>query len=78
METLILGVDLKRGDEVIVTDQNYPRMLTTWDQRARREGIVVKRVSFPIPLASPGQFVERIAARSRRGPASSSSPTSPT
>ena len=60
METLILGVDLKRGDEVIVTDQNYPRMLTAWDQRARREGIVVKRVSFPIPLASPGQFVERI------------------
>ncbi len=62
METLILGVDLARGDEVIVTDQNYPRMLNTWDQRARRDGIVVKRVSFPTPLASPGQFVERIAA----------------
>jgi isopenicillin-N epimerase len=62
METLILGIDLKRGDEVIVTDQNYPRMLTTWDQRARRDGIVVKRVSFPIPLASPAQFVERIEA----------------
>ena len=49
METLILGIDLKRGDEVIVTDQNYPRMLNTWDQRARRDGIVVKRVSFPDP-----------------------------
>jgi isopenicillin-N epimerase len=61
METLILGIDLERGDEVIVTDQNYPRMLNTWDQRARREGIVVKRVSFPIPLASPGAFVERIS-----------------
>jgi isopenicillin-N epimerase len=60
METLILGLDLERGDEVIVTDQNYPRMLNTWDQRARREGIVVKRVSFPIPLASPGVFVERM------------------
>ena len=61
METLILGVDLKRGDEVIVTDQNYPRMLTAWDQRARREGIVVKRVSFPIPLANPAQFVECVS-----------------
>ena len=60
METLILGIDLKRGDEVIVTDQNYPRMLTSWDQRARREGIVVKRISFKVPLASPGPFVERI------------------
>ncbi len=60
METLILGLDLARGDEVIVTDQNYPRMLTAWDQRARRDGVVVKRVAFPVPLASPGQLVERI------------------
>ena len=37
-ETMIFGLDLKRGDEVIVTNQNYPRMLTTWDQRVRREG----------------------------------------
>ena len=50
METLILGIDLKRGDEVIVTDQNYGRMLTTWDQRARRDGIVVKQISFKVPL----------------------------
>jgi selenocysteine lyase/cysteine desulfurase len=62
METLILGIDLKRGDEVIVTDQNYPRMLTTWDQRARREGIVVKRISFPIPLEQPGRFLDCITA----------------
>jgi selenocysteine lyase/cysteine desulfurase len=60
MEILILGVDLKSGDEVIVTEQNYPRMLTTWDQRARREGIVIKRVSFPIPLGSPERFASEI------------------
>ena len=33
LEILILGIDLKRGDEVIITDQNYPRMRTSWDQR---------------------------------------------
>jgi isopenicillin-N epimerase len=60
METLILGVDLRRGDEVIVTDQNYPRMLAAWDQRVRREGIVVKSIAFPIPLADPAEFVARI------------------
>ncbi len=60
METLILGIDLKRGDEVIVTDQNYPRMLTAWDQRARREGIVVKTISFPVPLPSPNRFVDHV------------------
>src|SRR5688500_4352319 len=29
-ETMVLGVDLQRGDEVILTTQNYPRMKTTW------------------------------------------------
>ena len=58
-ETMILGLDLKRGDEVIVTNQNYPRMLTTWDQRARREGIVVKSVSFKVPPPSDAYLVDR-------------------
>ena len=59
METLTLGIDLKAGDEVIVTNQNYPRMLTTWDQRARREGIVVRQISFPVPPPSREDVVER-------------------
>jgi selenocysteine lyase/cysteine desulfurase len=60
MEILIFGIDLKRGDEVIITDQNYPRMITSWEQRARREGIELKKISFPIPLPSPEVFVERV------------------
>jgi selenocysteine lyase/cysteine desulfurase len=60
MEILIFGIDLKRGDEVIITDQNYPRMITSWEQRARREGIELKKLSFPIPLPSPGVFVDRV------------------
>jgi isopenicillin-N epimerase len=60
METLIFGIDLKPADEVIITDQNYPRMITSWEQRARREKIVVKKISFPIPLPSPSVFVDRV------------------
>jgi isopenicillin-N epimerase len=60
LEILILGIDMKRGDEVIVTDQNYPRMLTSWDQRARRDGVVIKSVSFKVPLHSPQDFVDQI------------------
>jgi selenocysteine lyase/cysteine desulfurase len=45
------GVDLKAGDEVLTTEQDYPRMLTTWDQRMRREGIKVTRIQFPVPAA---------------------------
>lgn len=43
------GIDLKPGDEVVTTEQDYPRMLTTWDQRMRREGIKVTRLQFPVP-----------------------------
>jgi isopenicillin-N epimerase len=43
------GLDLEAGDEVITTEQDYPRMLTTWDQRMRREGIKVTRLQFPVP-----------------------------
>jgi selenocysteine lyase/cysteine desulfurase len=60
METLILGIDLKRGDEVIVTDHNYGRMLLTWEQRARREGIVIKKISFTVPLPSTAHFVDQV------------------
>ena len=59
METLTLGIDLKPGDEVVLTNQNYPRMITTWEQRARREGIVVKKISFPVPPPSPADVVDR-------------------
>lgn len=52
------GIDLRAGDEVVTTDQDYPRMLWLWDQRARREGIVVKRVQFPVP-ATAGDLIRR-------------------
>ena len=68
METLIFGIDLKAGDEVIITDQNYPRMITSWEQRARRDGIVVKKIAFPIPLRLPRSLSTVSARRSRPGP----------
>ena len=43
------GLDLKPGDEVITTDQDYPRMLVTWDQRTRRDRIKLTRIQFPVP-----------------------------
>ncbi len=59
METLTLGIDLKAGDEVVITNQNYGRMITTWEQRARRDGIVVKQISFPVPPPSREDVVDR-------------------
>ncbi|MCE9595053.1 MAG: aminotransferase class V-fold PLP-dependent enzyme [Planctomycetes bacterium] len=52
-----LGIDLQRGDEVLTTDQDYPRMLTTFEQRARREGIVLKKFKLPVPCEDLGAIV---------------------
>ena len=55
-----LGIDLKAGDEVVTTNQDYGRMLTTWDQRARRDGIRVKKISFPVPPPSMDDLAVRL------------------
>src|SRR5205823_3063447 len=61
-EIMIFGLDLKRGDEIVVTNQNYPRMITSWEQRARREGIVLKQIAFKVPPPSDSYLVEQFRA----------------
>ena len=64
-----LGIDLKLGDEVLTTNQDYGRMLDTWDQRVRRDGIKVTKISFPVPPPSQddlvGRFERAITPRTR-------------
>lgn len=48
LETLLMGMDLKSGDEILTTTQDYPRMLTTLRQRELREGLKLKLISIPI------------------------------
>jgi len=51
------GIDLQPGDEVLTTSQDYPRMITTWQQRARREKIVLKQLDFVVPVKNPADLV---------------------
>ena len=59
LENAQYGIDLKAGDEVLTTNQDYPRMLTTFAQRERREGIVLKTISFPVPPPSMDDLYQR-------------------
>jgi selenocysteine lyase/cysteine desulfurase len=62
------GLDLEAGDEVITTEQDYGRMLTTWDQRARRDRIKVTRLDFPCPTTQADlldRFEKAITPRTR-------------
>jgi isopenicillin-N epimerase len=45
----IMGIDLKQGDEIIITNQDYPKLISSWKQREKREGIVIKMVPLPSP-----------------------------
>ena len=49
LEILLMGIDLKPGDEILTTTQDYPRMLTTLRQREQREGLKLKLIKIPIP-----------------------------
>ena len=69
LETLLLGLDLKSGDEVLTTTQDYGRMLTTIRQRERREGIKLNLIKIPIPPENineiTGAFERAITPRTR-------------
>ncbi len=58
LNTVIFGLALKPGDEVIGTKQDYPNMINAWKQRAVREGIVYKQISFTFPMENDAAIVD--------------------
>lgn len=69
LQAVQFGIDLEPGDEVLTTSQDYGRMVTTFQQRERREGIVLKQFPIPVPAEDPAEIVrlfeERITPRTR-------------
>ena len=63
------GLDMKPGDEVLMTDQEHPGGEEPWKLRAKRYGIVVKKVSLPLPATNPSDvlnlFRDAITPRTR-------------
>jgi selenocysteine lyase/cysteine desulfurase len=55
------GLELKPGDEVLLTDQEHPGSLGPWNLRAKRQGIVVRQLPIPIPTPDPETVVKIFA-----------------
>jgi selenocysteine lyase/cysteine desulfurase len=55
------GLDLKAGDEVLLTDQEHPGGRCCWEQKAARYGVKLNTVALPRPPASADEVVERFA-----------------
>jgi isopenicillin-N epimerase len=60
--TIVHGIDLKAGDEILVTDHNHPSNLQSWQIRAKREGLVVNA----LPITSPAQSREVLISQFER------------
>lgn len=59
INTVIFGLDLKAGDEVVLTKYDYPNMINAWKQRERRDGIVLKWLDFDIPMESNAEVIQK-------------------
>jgi selenocysteine lyase/cysteine desulfurase len=58
----IMGMGMNPGDEVVTTNQDYPRLVSSWRQREKREGIVVKQVQLPVPPVPLDEFYRLVEA----------------
>ena len=62
LNTIIYGLGLKRGDEVVGTRQDYPNMIEAYRQRAMRDGIIYKQISFDFPIEDDDRIVKAFEA----------------
>jgi len=58
LNTVIFGLPLQKGDEVIGMKYDYPNMMNAWRQRQLRDGIVYKQLSFDFPIENDDQIVK--------------------
>lgn len=66
--TLCHGLDLKAGDEILLTAYEHNSNLQTWTRQAKRFGLIVKTVQFPLPPTKAqivSAFEAAITARTR-------------
>jgi selenocysteine lyase/cysteine desulfurase len=57
-----VGLDMKEGDEVVVSNMEHPGSINPWKLKQKRYGIVIKEVPFGVPTKSVDEVVGSIAA----------------
>lgn len=59
LNTVIFGLPLERGAEVVLSPYDYPHMLNAWRQREKRDGLKLNYVQLELPMADEDAIVER-------------------
>ena len=69
LETVIFGLDLKAGDEVVLTKQDYPNTINAWKQRELRDGIKLVWVNLELPSEDndymAGQYIKAFTPKTK-------------
>ena len=58
LNTIIFGLNLKAGDEVVLTRYDYPNMTNAWKQREKREGIKLVWIDLPLPCEDDATLIK--------------------
>ena len=59
LETIIFGLSLKPGDEIVAAKQDYPNMVNAWKQREIRDGVKVKWIDLELPSEDENYLVQQ-------------------
>jgi selenocysteine lyase/cysteine desulfurase len=59
LETVIFGLPLNRGDEVVVAKQDYPNVVNAWKQREVRDGIRINWINLELPSEDENYLVQQ-------------------
>lgn len=59
LNTVIFGLNLKAGDEVVLTNHDYPSMVNAWKQREMRDGIKLNFITLGLPIEDEAEIVKR-------------------
>lgn len=58
LATVTWGLTLQKGDEVVMSRQDYPNMIHAWKQKELRDGILIKWLNFQLPIENDDEFVK--------------------
>lgn len=59
LNSIIFGLNLKAGDEVVLTKQDYPNMINAWKQREKRDGIKLIWLNLELPIENEDAIVQQ-------------------
>jgi selenocysteine lyase/cysteine desulfurase len=56
--TITWGIDMKVGDEIVMTKQDYPNMIHAWKQRELRHGVKINWINLNLPIENDETIIK--------------------